>query len=101
MIKFFFHPSPIPAKVALFLEEAGLPYGGISAVAAPDGRSLAQAGAAATVLIVDIDPLQVGPTPKRCLIDRRPQTYGALVARIDASASARDPLPIGNRATGH
>ncbi len=26
MIKFYFHPSPNPAKVALFLEEAGLPY---------------------------------------------------------------------------
>jgi GST-like protein len=26
MIRFFYHPSPNPAKVALFLEEAGLPY---------------------------------------------------------------------------
>jgi GST-like protein len=26
MLKFFFHPSPNPAKVALFLEESGLPY---------------------------------------------------------------------------
>jgi GST-like protein len=26
MIKFHYHPSPNPAKVALFLEEAGLPY---------------------------------------------------------------------------
>lgn len=26
MIKFYFHPTPNPAKVALFLEEAGLPY---------------------------------------------------------------------------
>jgi GST-like protein len=26
MIKFYFHPSPHPAKVALFLEESGLPY---------------------------------------------------------------------------
>ena len=26
MIKFYFHPSPNPAKVALFLEEAGLDY---------------------------------------------------------------------------
>src|SRR5579871_3734936 len=26
MIKFYFHPSPNPAKVALFLEEAGLEY---------------------------------------------------------------------------
>ncbi len=26
MLKFYFHPSPNPAKVALFLEEAGLPY---------------------------------------------------------------------------
>jgi GST-like protein len=26
MIRFFFHPTPNPAKVALFLEEAGLPY---------------------------------------------------------------------------
>ncbi len=26
MIKFYFHPSPNPAKVALFLEEAGLAY---------------------------------------------------------------------------
>ncbi|MFO1035212.1 MAG: glutathione S-transferase N-terminal domain-containing protein [Geminicoccaceae bacterium] len=25
-IKFYYHPSPNPAKVALFLEEAGLPY---------------------------------------------------------------------------
>src|SRR5215469_1519722 len=26
MIRFYFHPSPNPAKVALFLEEAKLPY---------------------------------------------------------------------------
>ncbi len=26
VIKFYFHPSPNPLKVALFLEEAGLPY---------------------------------------------------------------------------
>jgi GSH-dependent disulfide-bond oxidoreductase len=26
MIHFYFHPTPNPAKVALFLEEAGLPY---------------------------------------------------------------------------
>lgn len=26
MIKFYYHPSPNPLKVALFLEEAGLPY---------------------------------------------------------------------------
>jgi GST-like protein len=26
MIKFYYHPAPNPAKVALFLEEAGLPY---------------------------------------------------------------------------
>ena len=27
MIKFYFHPTPNPAKIALFLEETGLPYG--------------------------------------------------------------------------
>jgi len=26
MIQFYFHPTPNPAKVALFLEETGLPY---------------------------------------------------------------------------
>lgn len=26
MIRLYFHPAPNPAKVALFLEEAGLPY---------------------------------------------------------------------------
>ena len=26
MIKFYYHPSPNPLKVALFLEEAGMPY---------------------------------------------------------------------------
>jgi GST-like protein len=26
MIKFYYHPSPNPAKVALFLEESGLRY---------------------------------------------------------------------------
>ena len=26
MIKLYYHPSPNPAKIALFLEEAGLPY---------------------------------------------------------------------------
>ena len=26
MIRFYFHPSPNPAKIALFLEEAKLPY---------------------------------------------------------------------------
>jgi GSH-dependent disulfide-bond oxidoreductase len=26
MIRFYFHPTPNPAKIALFLKEAGLPY---------------------------------------------------------------------------
>lgn len=26
MNRFYFHPTPNPAKIALFLEEAGLPY---------------------------------------------------------------------------
>jgi len=26
MIQFYYHPSPNPAKIALFLEETGLPY---------------------------------------------------------------------------
>src|ERR1700748_2644429 len=26
MIRFYYHPTPNPAKVALFLEEGGLPY---------------------------------------------------------------------------
>ena len=26
MIRFYFHPTPNPAKIALFLEEAGLAY---------------------------------------------------------------------------
>ena len=26
MLKFYYHPAPNPAKVALFLEESGLPY---------------------------------------------------------------------------
>jgi hypothetical protein len=26
MIRFYYHPTPNPANVALFLEEAGLPY---------------------------------------------------------------------------
>ena len=26
MIRFYFHPTPNPAKIALFLEETGLPY---------------------------------------------------------------------------
>ncbi|TDV58772.1 hypothetical protein EC915_1245 [Pseudomonas sp. LP_7_YM] len=26
MIRFYFHPTPNPAKVALFLEESGLAY---------------------------------------------------------------------------
>jgi len=29
MIRFYFHPTPNPAKIALFLEEAGLPYAAI------------------------------------------------------------------------
>ncbi|MGS0742796.1 glutathione S-transferase family protein [Glaciimonas sp. GG7] len=30
MIKFYFHPSPNPLKIALFLEESGLPYEAIA-----------------------------------------------------------------------
>jgi GST-like protein len=26
MIRLYFHPTPNPAKIALFLEETGLPY---------------------------------------------------------------------------
>ena len=29
MIRFYFHPTPNPAKIALFLEETGLPYEGV------------------------------------------------------------------------
>jgi GSH-dependent disulfide-bond oxidoreductase len=32
VIRFYFHPSPNPAKVALFLEEAELPYDGNAVV---------------------------------------------------------------------
>ena len=31
MIRFYFHPTPNPAKVALFLEEAGLPFEAVPA----------------------------------------------------------------------
>lgn len=30
MLKFYYHPSPNPAKVALFLEDAALPYGSLT-----------------------------------------------------------------------
>src|SRR5260370_29310851 len=30
MIRFYFHPTPNPAKIALFLEEAGLAYEAIA-----------------------------------------------------------------------
>lgn len=40
MIKFYCRPSPNPAKVALFLEESGLPYELVSV----DTRSIAQIG---------------------------------------------------------
>ena len=32
MLKLYYHPSPNPAKVALFLEESGLPYPPLSAL---------------------------------------------------------------------
>lgn len=31
MIRFYFHPTPNPAKIALMLEETGLPYEAIAA----------------------------------------------------------------------
>jgi uncharacterized oxidoreductase len=34
MIRFYFHPTPYPAKIALFLEETGLPYATCAAVKA-------------------------------------------------------------------
>src|ERR1700755_534872 len=41
MIRFYFHPTPNPAKIALFLEEAGLPYEAI-----PDATSKGEPHAA-------------------------------------------------------
>src|SRR5258706_15800761 len=46
MIKFYYHPSPNPAKVALFLEESGLPY----ELVAVDTRKGEQHAAAFTAL---------------------------------------------------
>ena len=40
MIRFYFHPTPNPAKVALFLEETGLPYETISVDTSKDEQHL-------------------------------------------------------------
>ena len=40
MLKFYYNPSPNPAKVALFLEESGLTYAAvpIDVAECPDGK---------------------------------------------------------------
>ena len=56
-------------------EEAGIVYGGCSAVAAPDGRFLAQADLAPALLIADLALALARNPAKACLDDRRPDTY--------------------------
>ena len=58
--------------------EAGIAYGGLSAVAAPDGRLLAQADDGPALLVVDLELSQVRASPLPYLADRRPDTYAAL-----------------------
>ena len=60
--------------------EAGLAYGGLSCVAAPDGRDLARAGRGQELLLADLDrgALAASRRDTTYLRDRRPGLYGAL-----------------------
>jgi hypothetical protein len=61
MIRFYFHPTPNPAKIALFLEEAGLPYEAIP---------------------VATRRLWVRITPE-CMLQRRGSVHVGVAARVD------------------
>lgn len=67
-------------------QESDLVYGGLSVVAAPDGRLLKSAGIEPTALILDLDLSEARKAPKHSLVDRRPDTYGALVSPAQAGA---------------
>lgn len=68
MIRFYFHPTPNPAKIALFLEEAGLDYGVVPVDTmkgeqhAPDFRKISPNGKVPA--IVDTD----GPSGKEARV---------------------------------
>jgi predicted amidohydrolase len=70
-------------------QERGLLYGGLSAVASPGGAWLAQAGRDAALLLADLDGADAGFMLNTYLADRRPETYGALVAE---AAAPRPPI---------
>ena len=57
--------------------EASIEYGGLSGIAGPDGRFLAQAGRDAALLIADLDLVALRAARKRqpYLTDRRPGLY--------------------------
>lgn len=58
--------------------EAGLPYGGLSTVAGPDGRVLAQAGRGPALLCAQLAPLALDQA--LLLSGRRPDLYAGLLA---------------------
>ena len=59
--------------------EGGIVYGGLSAVAGPDGRLLAQADVSETLLVTDLELALARKMHKPCLDDRRPDTYRDLI----------------------
>ena len=90
MIRFYFHPTPNPAKVSLFLEEAGLPY---ETVAVDTGKGEQHSAAFRAInpngkvpAIVDTD----GPGGKAgCSI---PARFCFTSARRRGACSARAPI---------
>jgi len=69
---------------------AALAYGGLSGVAAPDARLLAQAGRGEAWLLADLDPADPARRLNSYLADRLPALYGALSF---SAAATPDPAP--------
>ena len=90
MITFYYHPSPNPAKVALFLEEAGLPYDAIP-IDTRKGEQFSKEFVAInpnskTPAIVD-DGVRVFDSTAILLPKRQADSFRGILQRREASCS--------------
>ena len=105
MIKFYYHPSPNPAKVALFLEEAGLEYElmpvdtrkgeqhspGFRAIN-PNGKTPAIVDGDATIFDSSAILLYLAEKTKRFLPENTPKARGELLSWLFFVSSGVGPV---------
>jgi len=105
MIKFYYHPSPNPAKVALFLEESGLPYELVPVdtrkgeqfkpaflAINPNGKTPAIVDGDVTVFDSNAILLYLAEKTGKFLPDAKPATRGELLSWLMFVASGVGPF---------